>query len=161
MSLGVSYLTLVSQHFLQDRHITADDTTSRKGLTLQGCTNVDARTETVARLSAQHFTSPQASPGSHLARLVPHRKSCRCSNADLAVRAYGKMDQTTVGISVRTYRETYIIVRTSVTSHIIIIVIIVIVPAETLMCVRQMESPNYLSQLGQACSGANRLRGFP
>ena len=26
--------------------------------------------------------------------------------------------------------------------------------------VRQMESPNYLRQPGQACSGANRLRGF-
>ena len=137
MALGVSYLTLVSQHFFQDRQITADDTASPNDLTLQGCTTVSTRTSTlfvdqyhtfgVCRQSIRHYTSlsPYTSPRNHLARLKPYRKSGRCTDADLAVCAYARNGSSTAGPTrSRHTAETYIIVRTSVTSHIIIVTIV-------------------------------------
>ena len=109
----------------------------------------------VAKRSTQPFTSPQTSPGSHLARWEPHHKSGRGSEADLTVCDYALGETihsrkpprgTAKPIELYAHR-----LRPSSSAS----------PAESLMCVRQMESPNYVVAPGRACRSASELRGFP
>ena len=151
------FYALVSQHFHQVIHNRGHGFSKRfipAGLHYWTHTH-----RGVAKRSTQPFTSPQTSPGSHLARWEPHHKSGRTSEADLTVCVYALGENYPQQEVPSRYRETYSIVRTSVSipppssSSAS--------PAESLMCVRQMESPNYVVAPGRACRSASELRGFP